>query len=159
MINYKDDNAGSRTSTAVKYVNKYFRPDHEFYQHYTRVKFPLYMSDIHLADVIKLMSKYMDENLIEVNHWKPWNRWTKAIAMTRGVSINLNVRKMYRPVGDIVETLTHETVHIVDNSNFKYSFGHGSNDPKGKRYTAPYIIGELANRYYTTGELADVHEI
>jgi len=149
-----------KTTVAVKYANKYFTDEHEFYRHYMNVDFQPDMSDVKLHEVIYLMGKYMQNESIEVIKWYPKWRWTKAIATTMGDGkIRLNARTMDREKGDIVETLVHETVHIVDNSCNEISFGHGDNSPKGKEKTAPYLIGQLANIYYTSGKLLTVGEI
>ena len=150
-----------RTATAVKYANKYLVQGHPFYDHYTSPQFVGFkpdMADTNLMNIILLMSGYIVSGQIAVKHWKPWNRWTKAIAMTKGKSINLNVRRMYRPTGSILNTIVHETVHIVD-SHHSYTFGHGSNDPTGKSKTAPYLIGKLAEEYYETGKLYSYNEL
>ncbi len=163
MINYNENNEGIRTATAVKYANKYFSHGHDFYDHYTSPSFVGFtpdMADTNLMNIVLLMSGYIVSGQIAVKHWKPWNRWTKAIAMTKGKSINLNVRKMYRPTADIVNTLVHETVHIVD-SQHTYSFGHGDNYNRNgaKDFTAPYLIGDLAGEYYETGKLYTAKEL
>jgi hypothetical protein len=160
MINYNENNEGMRTATAVKYANKYLAQGHPFYDHYTSPQFVGFnpdMADTNLMNIILLMSGYVVSGQIEVKHWKPWNRWTKAIAMT-----NLNVRRMYRPTGSILNTIVHETVHIVD-SHHSYSFGHGTgpmaNYSKGKEKTAPYLLGRLAEEYYESGKLYDYEEL
>lgn len=148
-----------KTFIAVEYSNKYFRSEHDFYQHYMNIDFKPDMSDLKLHEIIFLMATYMFMNEVEVVKWYPKWRWTKAIGMTIGDGkIHLNARKMDRPVGDIIETLVHETVHLVDNEN-DMSFGHGDNSPQGKGLTAPYLIGRLANAYFTSGKLYTAQEI
>jgi hypothetical protein len=82
---------------------------------------------------------------ITVDQYKPWNFWSKAIAYADPGTpvIHLNVRKINRSVPSIVNTLMHESVHIVDR---KLNFAHGSNSSTGKDETAPYKIGEIAEK-------------
>lgn len=160
-IRYSEDNSGLRTSAAVERVNSMFSINGVFSKHYASQKFHDFIPDMantSLANIVLLMKAHLEAGSIEVKHWKPFNRWTRAIAMTRGKSINLNVRKMYRPIGDIINTIVHETVHIVDGQH-TYSFGHGNNNPKGKQKTAPYLLGRLSEEYYESGKLYTVEEL
>lgn len=160
-IQYKQDNSGLRTDRAVEVVNRMFATEGEFSKHYaSQVFFDVVpdMADIPLGNIILIMKAHLMTNRIQVVHWKPFFRWTKAIAMTKGKDINLNIHKMYRPIGDIVNTIVHETVHIVDGQH-TYSFGHGSNNPNGKGFTAPYLIGRLAEEYYESGKLYTAEEL
>jgi hypothetical protein len=63
-------------------------------------------------------------------------------------NINLNVRRLRRPVADIVRTLVHEWVHAVDMKS-ELDFHHGTNDASGKQNTAPYWIDALAGQLAT----------
>ena len=69
----------------------------------------------------------------------------------------LNVRRLNRPVADIVRTLVHEWVHAVD-ATHPWRFDHGGNSPSGKQGSAPYWIdreaGTLASEMLCS--LADV---
>jgi hypothetical protein len=65
---------------------------------------------------------------------------------------------MNRPTQDIVNTLVHELTHIVDKQH-SYTFGHGSNNPKGKEMTAPYLLGKLAQEYAYTRRLYDLEDL
>ena len=106
-----------------------------------------------------LLNNHLFSNQISVVKWTPKWRWTKAIAMTNDDGkIHLNVHKMNRHTAEIVETIIHETIHIADDGS-EFSFGHGSNNPKGKKNTAPYLIGALAYLYFTEGRLLKSEEL
>ncbi|HVK82087.1 MAG TPA: hypothetical protein VM915_15905 [Verrucomicrobiae bacterium] len=68
--------------------------------------------------------------------------------------------KRGRSVASIVNTLVHEFVHNVDmfgDGARGIDFGHGNQSSVGKEETAPYWIGDLAERIYRaeTGQAAE----
>lgn len=90
----------------------------------------------------------------EVMTYRPWWRWSKAIAMFKRSTPNviyLNKYRLKRPIESIVGSICHEFVHLVDNKD-EVRYGHGSNNPTGKENTAPYKIGRigknLARKYF-----------
>lgn len=97
-----------------------------------------------LSDIIK-DSRILAEVFIE----KSINPLSKATAFTTPkfpksifiYSKYLNHKK--NTVTDIVITLIHEYVHLVDYERTDYEFGHGSNYRKDKQNSAPYIIEEI----------------
>ena len=77
-----------------------------------------------------------------IETYKSKNPWSSAYGYynpTKPNFIYLNTRKLNRTNASICATLIHEMVHFLDN-NSDFSFGHGSNNPKGKQNTAPYWI-------------------
>lgn len=82
---------------------------------------------------------------VEVKIYKPRWRFSKVLGYfvkSRPNNIFLNSRKIYRDTNSITNTIVHEYIHAVDNSNnSEIQFGHncGSFDN-----TAPYIIGSYA---------------
>lgn len=94
------------------------------------------------AEIVDLLSQKID---VTVQKYKPWYIWSKATAYTDpGVPIiHLNARNLNRSVASIVNTLIHESVHVIDKN---LCFAHGSNVAKGKDDTAPYKIGEIAEK-------------
>ena len=58
----------------------------------------------------------------------------------------LNLKKLNRKAESIAATIIHESLHALDNEAIDYTFGHGNNSVKGKGNTAPYWIGNLANK-------------
>lgn len=79
-----------------------------------------------------------------IKSWKPFNRWTSAIATTfknKPGEIYINMRKIgQRSVAEYVNTLVHETGHIL-------GYSHGSNSPKGKENSLPYWLGQKAEEW------------
>jgi hypothetical protein len=75
----------------------------------------------------------------------------------RYMTLNFNTRfhdfvikRSESPVNDLADklcTLSHETIHIVDNYSDQ-SFGHGSNSSVGKGDTVPYWFGDYCKKYF-----------
>ena len=85
---------------------------------------------------------------IEIELWKPWNPWSKAIAMfdkKYPYTIYLNSRKINRTTSSLVGSIAHEFIHLLDNQSVTLSFGHEGNSSKGKSLSAPYYIGHMTN--------------
>jgi hypothetical protein len=84
--------------------------------------------------------------VITVLPWKPFNRWTSAIATTfknKPNEIYVNVRKIdQRSVRDYVNTMSHEFCHTPG------GYGHGGNSPAGKSDSVPYWVGSQASLYF-----------
>lgn len=93
-----------------------------------------------------------DDNKIFIKLYKSKNPFTKANAYVSPNYKNtlfLNTRKLWRKEEDMINTIVHECVHVVDYSeNGKIDFGHGDNYSKGKDNSAPYWIGNLAKTMY-----------
>lgn len=94
---------------------------------------------------------------ITVKLWKPhFGRYSRTVAVTdsrypRTVFYNQN--KLNRGVANIVNTIVHEYVHNVDyfdDGNMQIEYGHGSQSAVGKSNSAPYWIGDLAERIYAS---------
>jgi hypothetical protein len=66
----------------------------------------------------------------------------------------LNFKKLDREIESIAATIIHESIHALDNAEEAYTFGHGNNSPVGKENTAPYWIGNLANRMLKNNPVA-----
>lgn len=79
--------------------------------------------------------------------YRPWFRWSRAIAYySGGKNLFLNSRKLNRSVASIAGSIAHEAIHGYDNFVPEY-LGHGSNSPRGKQHTAPYLFGNIVNDY------------
>lgn len=69
-------------------------------------------------------------------------RFTKSIAY-RNVGSNVlyfNTMKNPRSMKEMVNTLSHERLHVV-------GYGHGSNSSKGKENSVNYSLGKLSEKY------------
>ena len=78
--------------------------------------------------------------------WPRW-RWSKVLGRVRSSkprTIELNARRLRRPIPSLVNTIVHEFIHCLDHWQTDANFGHGGNSSKGKHETAPYYIGGLA---------------
>jgi len=158
-INFRLSNSDLHLATGM--ANEILSEESNFMKHYTKPEFEEFtpdMSDTTLLNIMLFMISYLKILEINVYKWFPKWRWTKAIAYTGGKDIYINARKRGRPVEKIINTIVHETVHIVDN-NVDNRFGHGSNNPKGKEKTAPYLIGRLAQDFYQDGTLYTVEQL
>jgi len=60
--------------------------------------------------------------------------------------IYLNQWHFNRSIPSFCNTLVHKIVQAVNADNPQYEFGHGNNSPDGKENTAPYWIGNLAEK-------------
>jgi len=94
------------------------------------------------ADIAPLYAQKIN---VTVQRYWPWYVWSKAMASTmpNTTVIHLNARNLDRPTEDLIATLMHECVHILDKEE-GLSFGHGNNSSVGKSETAPYRIEKIA---------------
>ena len=56
-------------------------------------------------------------------------------------------------INTAVNTLIHETVHAVDFLNTGNEFTHDGNSPVGQENTAPWVIGDIAEKIMTQKKL------
>jgi len=100
-----------------------------------------------ISDLMK-----MDKNKTIIKLYKSRNPFTRSNAYVSPKHKNtlfLNTRKLWRNKQEIINTIVHECVHVVDYSeNGKIDFGHGNNYSKGKENSAPYWIGNKAKEFY-----------
>lgn len=91
------------------------------------------------GDGIAVVSKIQAPKApIEVNFYKPWNRWSSAIGYFDGKAIFINIRKFpFMYIDDIVANLCHEYMHYV-------GFHHGNNYKTEEKclYSVPYFVSE-----------------
>ncbi len=66
--------------------------------------------------------------------------------------IHLNVWQLDRPITSICNSLVHGCVHAVNHLYPHFYFGHGDYGATGKRNTAPYAIGAIAEDLLTEGQ-------
>lgn len=72
-----------------------------------------------------------------------YKRFTKAIAYTYygNSEIYLNTNRNPRDMAEMINTIAHESTHIL-------GYGHGNNKPIGKENSVPYKIGSIAEQTY-----------
>lgn len=78
-----------------------------------------------------------------VRTYRTKNPFSAAIATTYASdreNLYLNTRKNPRSLGQMVNTLCHESSHLN-------GFSHGDNNPKGKELSVPYFLGDLCEKY------------
>lgn len=138
---------------AVDYINDLFE-EQEFWKAISEKESFDYSSysPTQIADFMK-----DKEKVVEVKLYRPrWPRHRKTNAYTDPNYPNVlfyNSKKLWRSVGNIVNTIVHEYVHSVDfteDNNEHVDYGHGSQSSSGKWSSAPYWIGDLAENFYET---------
>jgi hypothetical protein len=89
--------------------------------------------------VIEDLSKMND---VAISTYRTKSPWSKTIAYTYGgaKTIYFNTRKNPRDVPSMINTVIHESTHIV-------GYGHGDNSSKGKGNSVPYKVGSIAEKY------------
>jgi hypothetical protein len=95
---------------------------------------------------------------IKILLWTPKpadaDRYKKTVAVTDSKfprTLFYHTKFLGNDVGDKVNTIVHEFVHNVDafdDGNAGRQMGHGGNSSRGKKDSAPYWIGGLAERIY-----------
>jgi hypothetical protein len=89
------------------------------------------------------------DGVVIVKLYKSKNPFTRTLAYVSADypdTVFINSRKLDRDAEEIVNTIIHESIHSLDNSLPNVSFGHGDNSSEGKGNSAPYWIGNLAER-------------
>lgn len=142
------DGKNEKVKECVEFINDLF--DSDFFYKSVADKDSFTHTDYEPSIVAALMKE--DGNQTIVKLYKSFNPWTKANAYVSPKYRNtlfLNTRKLWRNNEDIINTIVHECVHVVDFSeNGKTDFGHGDNYSNGKENSAPYWIGEFAKKIY-----------
>ncbi len=101
-----------------------------------------------IANLIQGSSLEFEVDLFYPSGWRAI-KYGKTFAYTDHQYPNtlfLNLKKLKRNPENITATIIHESIHALDHECSEYTFGHGNNSAKGKGDTAPYWIGNLANR-------------
>jgi hypothetical protein len=101
-----------------------------------------------IADLVQQSNLEFKVDLFYPSGWKAI-KYRKTFAYTDHQFPNtlfLNLKKLRRSPESIAATIIHESIHALDHESVDYTFGHGNNSSKGKEDTAPYWIGNLANK-------------
>ena len=100
------------------------------------------LSPIQIADIME----QADYSIQVKSSFKPI-----ANASTNSADlITVSNIRFSRHLPTAVNTLVHETVHAVDFLNEKLEFTHDGNKSEGQERTAPWVIGEIAEKMVTS---------
>lgn len=88
----------------------------------------------------QVLLKIKSGKIAQVGTYKSFNPWSAAIAYSSGGYIYYNTRKNPREMKYMVNTLTHEYLHVI-------GYGHGDNYSEGKDNSAPYLIGTRSEKF------------
>jgi len=144
MFNYHGNNY--TVAAAANNANRLYQVD-AFYEHIANKTFDNTKCS---GDVIEALFRTHNTDQVKVVVYRPWWRWSKAIAYyspKKPNQVNLNLYKIRRMnKHQICGTLMHEVTHLIDGKYWNLSFGHGNNSSVGKQNTAPYWIGRMSKR-------------
>lgn len=142
-LNCKIEKISKAVNDVEKLLDKRTLVGADFYYKIKRRK-KFDMSEVE-GEVLCTMLQEM-EGQVKVIGYKPWWRWSRALAMVRSDRvIELNVRKLNRSDSSISGSIMHELIHVLDREVLA-SMGHGNNNRKGKMFTVPYFCGKLAKQ-------------
>lgn len=106
------------------------------------------MANVSAATIAKLLKKSTLRMTVDT-YMRPWSKAGAYDNPEEPATIYLNQWRMNRSISDLCNIFMHQVVHAVNAENPQYEFGHGDNSPVGKENTAPYWIGNLAERMIT----------
>ena len=114
--------------------------------------------DFAMIDAAEITRRLQAEaHTIRVVLWKPRlsrrSFYQNTVAVTNpGEPFVLHYHAAFlgNSVGQKINTIVHEFIHNVDDHDGQpgEQMGHGDNDWRGKENSAPYWIGEYAQRFY-----------
>jgi hypothetical protein len=85
---------------------------------------------------------------IKVSSYKTKSPFSRVLATTYKSdrsTLYINTRKLPRSLPSLVNTITHESTHLI-------GFSHGDNSSVGKDKSVPYLVGDIAEKYVTECE-------
>ncbi len=148
---------------AAAYINDRLNVDESFWRRIrTKPKFD--NATISSAEIERRLRTA--NSTITIQLWKPKPSHADMYKNTIALVDSGHPRKLFyhtkfvdRAVGQKVNTIVHEYVHSVDafdDGDPGRQMGHGDNSARGKGDTAPYWIGDLAERIYRGAGLFSV---
>lgn len=150
---YTGQDAGLRTAAA--YINDRLNSDQSFWNS-IRNKPSFDLATITPAEIANRLQS--STSTITIVLWTPKPAEAYKYDDTIALVDSRHPRKLFyhtkfqdRRVAKKVNTIVHEYVHSVDafdDGQPGAQMGHGDNKPNGKGDTAPYWIGDLAERVY-----------
>lgn len=78
-----------------------------------------------------------------------YKKCTMTTAKTM-VEIKINTAKLNGDLPSVTNTLVHETINGIDWLNQKWDFTHWTHKVENLPISAPYVIGQLAERFAST---------
>lgn len=112
-----------------------------------------------ISDLIKQSTLVAEVIIYRSSALPPFRNVFGYIRADKATTIFINERHFWRSVEAIASTIIHEFIHLIDLESTAYHFDHGNNKPKGKDFTAPYLIDTIAYNLLTgKGVDADYHD-
>lgn len=151
MLTFKADTDNKRVQIVVGQLNKLYT-SHEFWGEVAN-----HNNLFHMANIDgKTLRKFFVESTIVLSVGTYRSRFpSRSNGYTTPSTPNntwLNTRNFGRSDASIGATLSHESVHCVDNTQPMFSFGHGDNYyNKSKDDCAPIWIADVAYKYLSGG--------
>jgi hypothetical protein len=125
-----------KVKMACLIVSKHFK-DEEFLLMVEKVdKFNDY--DGNGKDVAKVIRNFCGCQEIDVEPYKTVNPWSSVVGYAKDKKIFINTRKLHLPLGDRVENIYHEFLHLC-------GFSHSGNRPDFE--TVPYKVSNMFFKY------------
>jgi hypothetical protein len=103
------------------------------------------MANVDAATIARLLKESTLRMTVNTYLW-PFSKADSYDDPKEPAVINLNQWHINRSTPSFCNTFIHKIIHAVNAENPQYEFGHGDNSPEGKENTAPYWIGNLAER-------------
>ena len=93
----------------------------------------------------QISAEMKQSRVVEVTEYYKKHTRTNAKTQTK---LKLNTAKLNRSLASITSTLIHETIHAVDWAvNGEWDYTHRTQYVENPPISAPYVIGELAERF------------
>jgi len=153
MITIKYSGKSSTIQKAVLQANRLLR-SREFYERislhpfFDRANIQPYI----ISNLLKTTSIKMN---IKFYYSQPPGKANSFDDIINPRNIQLNVWTMERPVASLCNTMLHACVHAVNAEFPTYQFGHNCIEEKDAANTAPYWIGNLAQKMVLGDETTD----
>jgi hypothetical protein len=90
-----------------------------------------------------VMLRFKNSHQINVGTYRTKNPVSRVYAttyMNDKHNFWINTRKLPRPLPDLINTIFHESSHLLE-------FGHGDNSPVGKQNSVPWRVGSIAEKH------------
>lgn len=134
-VEINDENIRKAGSIVMKHYK-----DKEFLDRIRNVS-SFYFTDDSSEIVAQRLPAIMEHLEIYVRPYKTVNPFSKAIAHAKGNEIFINIRKLYFPFIDRVETIFHEATHLC-------GYSHNGNRATAENLkSVPYLSASIFSKY------------